>query len=136
MYCAWGAAVALSGLLGGLNFMWAHAGRIPVYGYGLDVALVAVVVGLMLYVRRERCAGADEFEVLKKRTMAMTAMMFGFVVYGLGMVARGLLAGPYRAMLDHLPGKDDAFTLGLSLGMAPFAIGMLLGLAVVWRKYG
>jgi len=136
MYLAWGGAVALSGLLGGLNFLWAHEGAVPAYGYAVDMALLAIVVVLILYVRRERKARADEFSVVKKRTAATTAMMFGFIVYGLGMVARGLFAGPYKALLDQLPGKDDAFTLGLSLGMAPFAIGMLAGLVFVWRKYG
>ena len=136
VYLAWGGAIALGGALGGLNFMWAHEGRFPVYGYGVDAALLAAVIALVLYVRRERRAQADEFAVLKKRTVAMTAMMFGFITYGLGTIARGVFAGSYAAMLDRLPGKDDAFILGLSLGMAPFAVGMLVGLVFVWRKYG
>jgi len=136
MYPAWGAVIALSGLLGELNFHWAHAGGIPAYGYGVDFALLAVVTVLVLFVRRERQAHADEFSVVKKRMAASAGMMFGFIVYGLGLVARGLFAGSYQSMLDQLPGKDDAFVLGLSLGMAPFAIGMLAGLVFVWRKYG
>ncbi len=136
MYLAWGGAVALCGLLGGLNFHWAHAGGIPAYGYAVDFALLAVTVVLVLYVRRERKARADEFSVVKKRTAASAGMMFGFIAYGLGLVARGLFAGGYQSMLDQLQDKDDAFVLGLSLGMAPFAIGMLAGLVFVWRKYG
>jgi hypothetical protein len=136
MYLAWGGAVVLGGLLGGLNFMWAHQGHFPVYGYGVDVALLAVLITLMLYVRRERSARADEFAVVKKRTAATAAIMFGFITYGLGTIARGIFAGPYTWMLDRLPGKDDAFILGLTLGMAPFAVGMLFGLVFVWRKYG
>ena len=136
MYLAWGGGVVLGGLLGGLNFMWAHEGAIPAYGYVVDAALLAAIVLSILYVRRVRKAQADEFSVVKKRAAATTAMMFGFVVYGLGMIARGLFAGPYKSLLDQLPAKDDAFTLGLSLGMAPFAVGMLVGLVFVWRKYG
>ena len=135
-YLAWGGAVLLGGTLGGLNFMWAHEGHFPVYGYGVDTALLAVLIALVLYVRRERRAQADEFAVLKKRTVATTAMMFGFIVYGLGTIARGVFAGTYTAMLDRLPGKDDAFVFGLTMGMAPFAVGMLFGLLFVWRKYG
>ncbi len=136
MYLAWGGAIVLGGALGGLNFMWAHAGHFPVYGYGVDVALLATLIALVLYVRRERSAQVDEFAVLKKRTMASTGMMFGFVAYGLGTIARGVFAGGYTWMLDRLPGKDDAFVLGLTLGMTPFALGMLFGLVFVWRKYG
>ncbi len=136
LYLAWGTAILLGGALGGLNFMWSHHGHFPVYGYGVDVALLAITILLVLYVRRERSAQTDEFALLKKRTMAMTAMMFGFVAYGLGTIARGVFAGTYTAMLDRLPGKDDAFVLGLSLGMAPFALGMLVGLVFVQRKYG
>lgn len=136
MYLAWGGAVVLGGALGGLNVMWAHAGHFPVYGYGVDTALLAVLIALVLYVRRKRSAQADEFAVLKKRTVAMTAMMFGFIVYGLGTIARGVFAGSYVWMLDRLPDKDDAFVLGLTLGMTPFAVGMLVGLLFVWRKYG
>jgi hypothetical protein len=136
LYLAWGTAVALGGGLGGLNFMWAHQGHFPVYGYGVDVVLLYILITLVLYVRKERSAQADEFAVLKKQTVAMTAMMFGFVTYGLGTIARGVFASGYAAMLDRLPGKDDAFILGLSLGMAPFALGMLVGLVFVWRKYG
>ena len=136
MYLAWGGAVAMGGLLGGLNFMWAHIGGIPAYGYVVDAALLALMVVLVLYVRRERMARSDEFAVVKKRTAATTAMMFGFVVYGLIMIARGVFAGPYKALLDQLQDKDDAFTLGMTLGMVPFALGMLFGLVFVWRKYG
>jgi len=135
LYLAWGAALVLGGTLGGLNFFWAHHGAIPAYGYVVDAVLLGLTIVLILYVRRERKLRTDEFLVVKKRTMATTAMMFGFVTYGLGMVARGVLAGPYNALLDQLPGKDDAFTLGLSLGMLPFALGLLVGLVFVWRKY-
>ncbi len=135
-YLAWGGAVVLGGTLGGLNFMWAHEGHFPIYGYGVDTALLAVLILLVLYVRRRRSAEADEFSVLKKRTAASTGMMFGFIAYGLGTIARGVFAGGYATMLDRLPGKDDAFILGLTLGMAPFAIGMVFGLLFVWRKYG
>jgi len=136
LYLAWGGAMALGGTLGGLNFLWAHRGYIPAYGYVVDTALLALVVVLVLYVRRERKARSDEFSLVKKRTAATTAIMFGFVTYGLGMIARGVLAGPYKHLLDQIPGKDDAFTFGFTLGMAPFALGMLVGLAFVWRKYG
>ncbi len=136
MYLAWGAAAVLGGVLGGVNFYWAHRGRFPVYGYAVDTALLAILISLILYVRREKSARSDEFAVVKKRTVATTAIMFGFITYGLGTIARGIFAGSYMAMLDRLPGKDDAFILGLSLGMAPFAVGMLVGLVFVWRKYG
>jgi len=136
MHAAWGAAAILGGLLGGLNFHWAHAGHVPVYGYGVDTALLAVLVMLILFVRRERGVNADEFAIVKKRTAASTGMMFGFIAYGLGTVARGVFAQGYTSLLNALPGKDDAFVLGLTLGMAPFAIGMLVGLVFVWRKYG
>ena len=136
MYLAWGGAIVLGGLLGGLNLMWTHEGGLPAYGYAVDFALVAVMVVLILYVRRARMARSDEFAVVKKRTAATTAILFGFITYGLGMIARGLFAGAYRGWLDQLADKDDAFTLGLSLGMAPFALGMLVGLIFVWRKYG
>ncbi len=136
MYAAWGGAIVLGGLLGGLNFHWAHNGVFPVYGYGVDFALLAILVLLVLYVRRVRMTQADEFSIVKKRTAASTGMMFGFAAYGVGTIARGVFASGYTAMLDRLPGKDDAFILGLSLGMLPFALGMLVGSLFVWRKYG
>ncbi len=135
LYAAMAAAMLGGGLLGGFNFHWAHLSHFPVEGIAVDLLAVPVVIGLILYVRRIRRAQADEFSVVKKRMAAQTGLLIGALGFVLISVLQLVLPGAYHAMLSHLDDAEDGYAIGRVVGMAPFAIGVVIGQILAWSKY-
>ncbi len=135
LYAAMAAAMLGGGLLGGFNFHWAHMSHFPVEGIAIDLLAVPVVIGLILYVRRIKHAQADEFSVAKKRMAAQTGLLIGALGFVLISVLEMVFPAAYHAMLSHLDDAEDGYAVGRIVGMAPFAIGVVIGQIVAWSKY-
>jgi len=135
LYVAMAAAIVGGGLLGGYNFYWGHLPRFPVEGMAIDLLAVPAIIGLILYVRRLRRAQADEFSVTKKRIAAQTGLVVGAAGFVLISVLQMVFPAGYHVMLSHLDGAEDGYDVGRVVGMAPFAIGVIVGQVVAWRKY-
>ena len=135
LYVAMAGAIFGSGLLGGYNVYWGHLPHFPVGGIAIDLLAVPAIIGLILYVRRVRCAQADEFSVTKKRIAAQTGLVVGAIGFVLISGLQMILPAEYHALLSHLDGAEDGYEVGRVVGMAPFVIGVIIGQIVAWSKF-
>lgn len=124
----------LGGLLGGTTVYWSHQTEFPLYGYIFDGCLAVVLVFGLLSLRRWKAETSDEFAVAKKRIATQVGLMIGFALFLVMSLLPHLFAHAYRGVLAPMDGYEG-FNLGQTMGMLPFAAGMIIGQVVAWMKY-
>lgn len=125
----------MGGLLGGTLQHWMRQPTFPIYGYVVDIALLAAIITGVVYLRRWKAMVSDEFSVAKKRLAMQIGLQVAFALYVFVNIVTAFFPAAFQWLLGAMTDKHDAFVAGQAIGLCALLIGLISGFAAAEWKY-